>query len=302
MSKKFFLSLNSNQAWIGAKLLALLMVLPSCSQDDAQVLQQLSELKARLAKAEEAAQSGSAPTRNGPEGESPALSAAQARIRDLEARLAAAESRAATSSSNPVLNLQELARKMQADLVTKTEELRGLVESTAPSANIQEITVRRIKPPQEIASAFSSAIIFTALDPKQRSLRLEFPVQASLDGAWKLPTVKDIEKSYEEALTAVSNPAPSLGATAPAAPGPQGTGTAPSTFRQVDDKTFQFAWDNPRNGPTGSPAASPAPPQPSAAPINPTAGLRPPQAPAPAQPTVPKPVMPVVQDVPIQFE
>ena len=302
MSKKFFLSLNSNRAWIGAKLLALLMVLPSCSQDDAQVLQQLSELKARLAKAEEAAQSGATPIQNGPDGESPALSAAQARIRDLEARLAAAESRVATSSANPILNLQELARKMQADLVTKTEELRGLVESTAPSANIQEITVRRIKPPQEIASAFSSAIIFTALDSKQRSLRLEFPVQASLDGAWKLPTVKDIEKSYEEALATVSNPAPSLGATAPAVPGSQGPGTAPSTFRQVDDKTFQFAWDNPRNGPPGSAAASPTPPQPSAAPINPTAGLRAPQAAAPAQPTVPKPVMPVVQDVPIQFE
>lgn len=298
MSKKFFCFLHLGSAWIGVKLTALLLVLASCTQDDAQVIQQLSELKARLAKAEEAAKTVPAPIRDGTEGESPALAAAQARIRDLEARLAAAESRGGTSSSDPILNLQEIARKMQADLITKTEELRSLVESTAPSANIQEITVRRIKPPQEIASAFSSAIIFTALDPRQRSLRLEFPVQANLDGVWKLPTVKDIERSYDEALASVGTSAPQAGASAPVAQAPQRPASAPSTFRQVDDKTFQFSWDTARNSPTGPAATSSATPPTGAAPASP----RPPPAPAPAQPTIPKPLMPVVQDVPIRFE
>lgn len=279
--------------------------LSACSeQQDAQLQMQMAELRAALDKTKKEldvaqaaaakAAAASAPASPGSStsgADKEALTAAQSKIATLERELSEARAAAAKAASTPQTNtksvslegLKELVKKMESDLVTKTGELRDEVDKKLNTSVIQEITVRRIQPPPELANAFSSSILLTVLDPRNQPIRLEFPVRADFDGVWRMPTTEEVLQQFED-LKAGRIAVPAVAATTPettsksatAAPATQPTATAPPRSTpaipagapgggSVPTVTIDFG-DRPRGG--SAPAATtsaPAPaPQPAA--------------------------------------
>ena len=315
--------------------MAGLVFLSGCLEGDAQVHQELRALRTELQKAKETNEEFAAklkeaeekvreagraatPAPTLPAEADPAeLKKAREEISRLEKALAEAKAapapQPAASPSLSAAGLKELAKQLQADLMTKVNELSDQVQAEIPTADLQEVTVKRIHPPQEINTAFTSAITFTMLDSRRQPVPLQFPVQAGLDGTWHVPTVADVQRVYAglengapgaAAPALASAPAPQQAAGSPSAPAAQPPSPAGGTFSRgpggeiiVDwgDKTQAAAPATPAPAPAVSATPTPAAPMPSApAPA--------PVAPVPVQPTTPKPVMPVQQDIIIRFD
>jgi hypothetical protein len=250
-----------------------------------------------------------------------ALIRAREEISRLERALAAANaapSASVATASVTAESFKELAKQLQSDLMAKVNELSDQVQEKLPSADLQEVTVKRIHPPQEIATAFTSAITFTLLDSNRRPVPLRFPVQAGLDGSWRVPTAEDVQKVYADlargAHLAVS-PAPANAPVSPPSPtvppsnqaNPAGASAVASgtTFNKQADGSIMINWDP--NGTAPMPAVAAAPPPTTPVQPAPTPATAPVPAPAPAQPTpsqpkVPAPVMPVQRDIIVRFD
>lgn len=334
-------SLVSGAVWV------LPLLLTGCLDGDAQLQQELRDLRveAQQAKAkqeelqgelaaarERIKQTESQPAakqamESGDEAGKAALVAAQQKIAELEAALKkaseVADSSATTQTAKPMtaVDLRELAKELQADLMGKVNALSDQVQEKIPSAELQEVTVKRIHPPAEVASAFSSAITFTFLNSSRQALPVRFPVQAGFDGVWRVPTVEDVQQGFNQIASGEALVAAGAGnvtggqAVAPSSVTPNPGGVAPSsnpvsggrpTFDKQADGSIVINWD----------ANAPAIPAPATAPVS--AGVAPAVpataptvapaqsqsvAPAAAQtPRVPAPVMPVQQDIIVRFD
>lgn len=282
----------------------------SATQDMAAAAQKLTTAESRISSLEKELQD--------------AKSAAQAAT---EAAAAAAKNTGASKGNAD--NFREFVKTMERDLLSKTSDLQQSVELALPTANIQETTVKRLRLPDELASsAFNSAVVFIIADAAGQQRRLEFPVQAGLDGQWRLPGSADVQK-HIASVTAGAPTAPMAAAPQPAAamtyaqqqpqapaapvqPAPQPPpaqpmaaavpSSAPVGKQAGGPQTVVVQWDNnPR--PQAQAQAAPAAPQPMAAPQQAAAPVQQPPPPrVPTVPTVPKSVMPVKQDVQIRFE
>ncbi len=297
------------------------LLLSGCLGEDEQLHRQLQDLRAELKTAEDRAAEAETKVRelsakisetppSAPVSETAdpvELKSARERIATLEKELAAAKASppAATAPTQTAESYKELAKQLQTDLMQKVSELSDQLQSQIPSADVQEVTVKRIRPPAEIATAFSSAITFTLLDPNRQPVPLSFPVQAGLDGAWKIPTVEDVKRVYSDMARGIPQSAPALTAAAPsqgAAPAAaQPTQPAPApasggaSFVKQSDGSILVNWDGNASAAPPAPAPSPAL-APAAATPQP-----PPQVSQPAQPQRPA-VMPVQQDIIVRFE
>lgn len=251
--------------------------LSACSeQQDAQLQMQMAELRAALdktkkeldvAQAEAAKAAAASPpastSSTGGGADKAALTAAQTKIATLERELGEARAAASKSASTPPTStktvslegLKELVKKMESDLVTKTGELRDEVDKKLNTSVIQEITVRRIQPPPELANAFSSSILLTVLDPRNQPIRLEFPVRADFDGVWRMPTTEDVLKQFED-LKAGRIAVPTVAATAPETTSKSATAT-PAT--QPTTSTQQRTTAAPSATPAGAPGGGSVP-------------------------------------------
>ncbi len=318
-------------------MLAGVLALSGCSESEEQVLE-LRQLREKLAAAEkkaseataelesarqaaEAAAAAAASTTSAAATDnSQALAAAVQKAAEAEERAASmqkkmdeavaaakAESGAAKGNAD---SFREFVKTMERDLLSKTSDLQQAVEQALPDSNIQDTTVKRLRLPENIATAFSSAVVFNMLDAAGQPRRLEFPVQAGLDGQWRMPGIEDVRQhiagtaaSTAPVAAAPAAPqqpvAPATPAAVPAAPPPStpvvpasapgGGGVAP---------TIVVQWDN---APAARPATTAAAPAPAAPP--PAAAPAPAVKPAPpAARPAPKALMPVQQDVQIRFE
>ncbi len=233
------------------------------------------------------------------------LRAAQQKVVALEGALAEARSGEAASGLTAE-SLRQLAKELQTDLMTKVNELSDQVQAKIPSADLQEVTVKRIHPPQELATAFTSAITFTFLDGNRQPLPVRFPVQAGLDGSWRVPTVEDVQKIVSGVASGeLQSAAPPQGlASAPAASagagglaGPASPASGRPTFDKQADGSIVINWDA-----NAAPAPTPTAPPPVTT-GTPSQVATPAPAPAaPRQPAVPAPVMPVQQDIIVRFD
>jgi hypothetical protein len=231
------------------------------------------------------------------------LQAVQQKVVELEGALAEARS-GEVAGGLTAESLRQLAKELQTDLMTKVNELSDQVQAKIPSADLQEVTVKRIHPPQELATAFTSAITFTFLDGNRQPLPVRFPVQAGLDGSWRVPTVEDVQKIVSGVASGeLQSATPSQGlASAPAAPagggglaGPASAGAGRPTFDKQADGSIVINWD-------ANAAPAPPPPMTTGTP-SPVGTPAPGPAPAtPRQPAVPAPVMPVQQDIIVRFD
>jgi hypothetical protein len=319
------------------------LALSGCSENDSQLIE-LRQLREKLSIAEkqaaeaagavEAAQQAAAAVSSSTQdmtASAQKLTEAESRIAALEkevqearsAAQAATETAAKTSSANKgnAESFREFVKTMERDLLSKTSDLQQSVEQALPTANIQETTVKRLRLPDEIATAFNSAVVFILADASGQQRRLEFPVTAGLDGQWRLPGAADVQRHIASATPAQPAPAPVAAAPAPApapmqpqpvaahvdphvpAPPSQPVAAVPSSApigkQSGGPPTVVIQWDNnPRpaaqaQAPTQAPAAAPV--------QTPTTAATPVKPAAPA-PTVPKAIMPVKQDVQIRFE
>jgi len=315
-------------------VLMLPLILAGCLDGDAQLQQAVRDLRTEVQRAKEAnqtlaAQLGEAKTKiKEMEGKveaadgsksvavhpdrSAELKAALEKIAELETLLSAAET-GAKPASLTAASLRELAKELQADLMSKVNELSDLVQAKIPSADLQEVTVKRIHPPEEVASAFTSAITFTFMDGNRQPVPLRFPVQAGLDGSWRVPTVEDVQRVFNGVASGevqVSTPTPGL-ASSPQQGSPAGAaaGNAPTqslaarpTFDKQADGSIVINWDSNAVPPSGSALAPVAPtPAPTPAASSPAQAATPPPA-APQKPSMPAPVMPVQQDIIVRFD
>lgn len=235
------------------------------------------------------------------------LAAAETRAAALEQELQAARKAAPPPTSggstpDSVESFKRLLKQMQADLQRKTQELADVIAQELPAANIEETTLKRLRPPAEIASAFQSAVVFTLTDASGQRRVLEFPVQAGLDGQWRMPGLADVRQHITApTVTAAATPPPSMPqnvghptVAAPATPALPG-GTGPAGAGATPTVVIQWEKAASRTAPAATATALPATPATS------TAAVSPRPAP-PATPAVPKPIMPVQQDVQIRFE
>lgn len=302
-----------------------LLLLSSCLGEDEQLHQQMKSLRAELNAAEQKAAEAEEKIRElqskvpqipstpaaSPD-DAAELASAREKIATLEKQLA--EAKATPASSAPVQTAEsykELAKHLQTELMQKVSELSDLLQAQIPSADVQDVTVKRIRPPEEIATAFSSAITFTLLDRSRQPVPLSFPVQAGLDGTWKIPTVEDVKRVYADVSQGVPQSAPaSAPQTTPGTPSAVASNAAPAApsgggagFVKQSDGSILVNWDDSAPAartPTPAPATTAAATPPRQAPA-PT----PAPAPAPAAPTtpnIPAPVMPVQQDIIVRFE
>jgi len=292
---------------------ALLMgfFLTGCFEQDEQMHGQMAGLRAELKAAQEDAektraellelrQSDSSEQRDHVPS-SDELRAARERIADLERDLAAARAQPAPAAPAQLgmdLNgLRALASQMQKDLTEKVTVLADLVQAQASMAELLDVTVRRIQPPQEIATAFSSSVVFGLRDGQGRDLRLEFPVKAGFDGVWNMPTVEDVKQHYAQAIqrdAAVPQPQPA------AAPIQPSSDIATPFADSSGTPTIMVNWGGSAAVPTPSTQPSQAQvPSPLPAP-SPPANV--PQPGTPAETKVHAPVMPVERDIIIRFD
>ncbi|MDZ4405002.1 hypothetical protein [Prosthecobacter sp.] len=304
------------------------LVFAGCSENESQV-QELRQLREKLAAAEkktaealEAAQQAAAtqavPATSGAQESADSvqkLALAETRIASLEKELLEARNTVPPAARGNAESFREFVKSMERDLLAKTGELQQSVEQAVPAANIQETTVKRLRLPEQIASALSSAIVFSVPDSAGGTRRLEFPVQAGLDGQWRLPGVADVRQhiTASAAPAAASDPAQAQPARAPAAPvaaadphtpvslpSPATASAQPlggSNFQQGGPPTVVINWGA---SPGQVPPLKAQPPTPAAIQPPPVATTAKP--PPVAAPTVPKPIMPVQQSVQIRFE
>lgn len=237
------------------------------------------------------------------------LEAAKGRIAELERAVASAD-KSGKGGTLTAEGLRDLAKQLQTDLMVKVNQLSDQVQAKIPSANLQDVTVKRIHPPEELATAFSSAITLTFLDVGGQLVPLKFPVQAGLDGSWRVPTVEDVQKVFANAASGgglaalqASTPAPAPTPTqAPAAPQPVAPSPSPGTGSSMGGghPEIVIVWD------PEAPAARPTAPAPNPTPtasVPAPPPVAPPQAPAvPQQSSVPAAVMPVQQDIIVRFD
>ncbi len=289
-----------------AMLGILLLVMPSCGENEEHVLQ-LRQLREKLAATEkkaaevtselEAARQAK-PTKDESGEMAQKLAAAEARAAALESELQTMRKNASPTSSgggppNSVESFKLLLKQMQADLLKKT---LGLAEAVVQeydgkkeeAITIEETTVKRLEPPAEITSAFQSAVVFKIIDAKKQQRVLEFPVQAGLDGQWRIPSVADVRQHVSASIVGTTSVIKN--------DGHHETEVRRDTIVSGGSATptVVIQWDKT----TTPPPKVPAPPS-SSAPSAAATSQRPAQSPAP---TVPKPIMPVQQDVQIRFE
>ena len=304
-----------------------LLILSGCLGEDEQLHQQMKSLRAELRAAEEkvteaeerirelqSKESSTPVTPAAGSVDSSELSAAREKIAALEKQLA--EAKAAPPSKAPVQTAEsykELAKHLQTELMQKVSELSDLLQAQIPSADVQDVTVKRIRPPEEIATAFSSAITFTLLDRNRQPVPLSFPVQAGLDGAWKIPSVEDVKRVYADVSQGIPQSAPASPAQ-PAPGSPSGVATNPppaapsgggAGFVKQSDGSILVNWDDsaPAARPSAPAASTTASTPPPSTPAQPAAAPAPAPAPAtPSTPNIPAPVMPVQQDIIVRFE
>jgi hypothetical protein len=261
------------------------------------------------------------------------------RVTELEDQLAAARSQpsstAGAAAAVPTIDMDAMASRLEDDLTRKAKQLRELVQKQTPGGRVDEISLKAIDYPAELAALFNSAITFNILAENGQRLRLMFPVTADLGGTWLLPTPAEVQAAYRQAQTqpagmaaapsapqggnvggglaqtaaSASPQTPSTPAPAPAAPSGGGGG-----MRQVDANTFVFDWGDARSrgaapvaapaapaaGPSTAPFAAPVPAPAVAsqapAPMAPAAPAAAPSAPAPA----PAPAAPPAPVMPVQ--
>lgn len=303
------------------------LLLSGCLGEDEQLHRQLQDLRAELKTAEDRAAEAETKVRelSAKVSETPPpapvsatadpaeLKSARERIASLEKELAAAKASppAATAPTQTAESYKELAKQLQTELMQKVSELSDQLQSQIPSADVQEVTVKRIRPPEEIATAFSSAITFTLLDSSRQPVPLSFPVQAGLDGTWKIPTVEDVKRVYSDMARGIPQSAPAVAAApsqgaAPAAAQPTQPASAPASgggsFVKQSDGSILVNWDGNASAAPPAPAPSPAL-APAAATLQPPPQVSQPAQPQrPAAPAIPAPVMPVQQDIIVRFE
>ena len=293
-------------------LIGLAAALTGCLDGDSQLNEQLRALRAELDAAQRAKAALETQLAAAPQTPPPAPAASEdARVRTLEEELATvkrqldeARSRSQEASPGKGLSsqgLKDLAAQLQRDLMEKVTALSDQIQSRLPNTDLEDVTVKRIKPPAEIESAFSSAITFTLKDASGRQIPVRFPVTAGLDGSWKVPTVDDVRAAMSGVLasgTAIASTTPAVPANPAEAlappPSPQQTN---GSFVQQPDGSILVNWDagttpTTSSSPPGTPAA-PAPTQ------QPSPATPPPK---PADPKVPAPVMPVQRDIIIRFD
>lgn len=302
--------------------------LSACSENESHIMElrllreKLAAAEKKAAEAVEAAQQAPTPApvadpKAGAE-TTARLEAASAKIASLEKELQNARSSAQTAAATSTSKRSEesfrgFVKSMEQNLQTKVGELQQSVEQALPSANIQETTVKRLRLPEEIATAFQSAVVFNITDANGQTRRLEFPVQAGLDGQWRLPGAADVQKHIAAAATQPITTPQVAAAPAPVAPSAAhtpGNVHAPSALPQPaianistpgggTAPTVVIQWDTAPGRAAAQPAA--AAPQPAATAATTPAAARPAPATAP-RPSVPKAIMPVQQDVQIRFE
>lgn len=300
--------------------------LSACSENEGHIMElrmlrdKLAAAEKKAAEAVEAAQQTPAPVADPKAGaEATArLEAASAKIASLEkelqsARSAAQASAATSTSKGSEESFRGFVKSMEQNLLTRVNELHQSVEQALPSAIIQETTVKRLRLPEEIATAFQSAVVFNITDTKGQARRLEFPVQAGLDGQWRLPGAADVQKHIAAAATqplTASQVAAAPAPVVPAAAHTPGDVHAPSALPQPaianistpgggTAPTVVIQWDTSPGRAAAPPAA--AAPQPVATAATPPAAAKPAPVTTP-KPSVPKAIMPVQQDVQIRFE
>ncbi len=313
LSLHFTSARHAMLAMLGIAMLGI----PSCGENEEHVLQ-LRQLREKLAATEKkAAEVTSAletarqakPTKDESGEMAQKLAAAEARAAALESELQAMRKNVPSTSSggnapNSVESFKLLLKQMQADLLKKTQ---GLAEAVVQEYNgkkgeaitIEETTVKRLKPPAEITSAFQSAVVFKIIDANNQQRVLEFPVQAGLDGQWRIPSVADVRQHVSApsvATTSGSQSSQSQNVGHPAVSATTETGVRSDAIASGGSATptVVIQWDKTAT----PPPKAPAPPS-SSAPSAAATSQRPAQSPAR---TVPKPVMPVQQDVQIRFE
>lgn len=286
------------------------LLLAGCLEQDAQLHQELRTLRAELEEARKAAAEAearaastplpaAAPVAAASEEEIQKRKALEAEVAELKERLAAASAAPEPAKSWTLDSFKELAGQLQADLMKKVSDLSDQVQREVATAELEDVTVKRIKPPAELTTAFASAITFTMRDPARGAIPVSFPVQAGLDGVWRVPTVADVRQALSGVLASPATPPPA--ASQPAATGLAGDPAPPALppegpaggFQRQADGSYVVSW--------GDQPAAPAPQQPAPPPAQPAGNAAPPPA-QPAQPAVPPPVMPVQQDIIIRFD
>lgn len=334
MSAKSFSSCKRLwQSMLASTLCA--MALSACSENESQFAE-MRQLKEKLAAAEKKAAEAVAAAQQAPP-PAPAsasdpkpdtetmakLEAATAKIASLEQELQTARAASPPAAASGTTNInadsfREFVKSMERDLLTKAGELQEAVEHALPSANIQETTVKRLRLPEQLNTAFQSAVVFNIAGANGEPKRLEFPVQAGLDGQWRMPGVNDVQQ-HLTAMAAQPQAAPATVASTPA-PAPASAFSAPANPHATSalpmaaqgsvpqpagilsqpggPATYVIQWGDaaPAKAPAQQPAAQS---QPAAVPATAAA---PKPAPAPAPRSVPKPLMPVQQDIQIRFE
>ncbi len=314
------------------------MALSACSENESQFAE-MRQLKEKLAAAEKkaaeavaAAQQAPPPAPASPSDPKPdsettaKLEAAIAKIASLEQELQTARAAPQPAAENGTAKInadsfREFVKSMERDLLTKAGELQESVEHALPSANIQETTVKRLRLPEQLTTAFQSAVVFNITAANGEPKRLEFPVQAGLDGQWRMPGVTDVQQHLTAMAAQPQAATPTVASTPASAPAsafsapanPHATSAlptaAPGSVPQPaglpsmpgGPATYVIQWGD--TAPAKQPAARPqsaATPATAAAPSPSPAQPKP--APAPAPRTVPKPLMPVQQDIQIRFE
>ncbi len=301
-----------------AALLPAVLLLAGCLEQDAQLHQELRTLRAELeearksvaeAEARAATANAAPPAPAAPdEGERQKREALEAEVAELKKRLAEASSAAPEPARGWTLDsFKELASQLQTDLMQKVNDLSDQVQREVATAELEDVTVKRIKPPAELATAFSSAITFSMRDPARGVIPVSFPVQAGLDGVWRVPTVADVRQALSGVLASPTTPAPvadtgrsaDVGVANDPAPVPQPEAPARG-FQRQPDGSYVVNWGD--ASPTArapAPAAPTPAPSPTPPPANAPAGNA--SAPPPDKPAIPPPVMPVQQDIIIRF-
>lgn len=314
---------SSPKAQAGRHLCSLLLaaccLLPSCLEDEGQVreLRQLREKlvlaekkAAELAEAAAEAQNQAPAAPSVPVSDDSGTAALKRQLSELESKhealqkeLQAAKSMASAASdtsSKPADagQFKDFVKGIERDLMEQASTLQQQLQEAAPTVAIEGITVKRI------ASGFSSEIVFNVADGSGQTRPYAFPVQAMLDGKWRVPSVADVQRNLASATQAVPvRPAAPTYTQAPApAPAPAAPQAAQAPASPMSaQETVTIRWDS--ANPNAARLAAPQAPQTTAAVPPPApAPTRPAQPTAPAAPRVPAPVMPVTQDVQIRFE
>lgn len=153
------------------------------------------------------------------------LSEAEARIAALEKELSMAKAAAAAQANNAEqqraqaaaqeADAKKLKERLEGALFNQAEELRGKVARTIPAGYLADTTIKRPRPAADGSGRYDSEMQFKVKDGQGRLASLIFPLQSGPDGRWQVPDVAVVQ---EKIVSFINSAAARSAASRPANP------------------------------------------------------------------------------------